>query len=80
MCNACGFGCCALDTFDGCGCEDCRNPECWPVDVDDDEWEDHGREDDAFDYCDRCGRVPLEDRCRGCGLCVDCCDCERDEP
>ncbi len=32
MCNACGgFVCCALDTFDKCGC-DCRNPECWDDD------------------------------------------------
>lgn len=28
MCNACGFACCALDTFEGCGCESCGNPEC----------------------------------------------------
>ena len=31
MCNACGFSCCALDTFDGCGCDHCDNPECWSV-------------------------------------------------
>jgi hypothetical protein len=29
MCNACGFMCCAMDCFDGCGCESCDNPECW---------------------------------------------------
>lgn len=28
MCNACGFQCCAMDCFDGCGC-DCEEPECW---------------------------------------------------
>lgn len=27
MCNACGFGCCAFDSFDGCGC-DCAVAEC----------------------------------------------------
>lgn len=31
MCNACGFGCCALDTFEGCGCDSCDNPDCWPT-------------------------------------------------
>lgn len=28
MCNACGFMCCALDTFDGCGCDHCGHPDC----------------------------------------------------
>lgn len=27
MCNACGFSCCASDSFDGCGC-DCDVTEC----------------------------------------------------
>ena len=27
MCNACGFGCCAFDSFDGCGC-DCEVAAC----------------------------------------------------
>lgn len=27
MCNACGYLCCARDTFDGCGC-DCRLEHC----------------------------------------------------
>ncbi len=31
MCNACGFYCCALDTFDGCGCDSCPNPDCAAV-------------------------------------------------
>lgn len=29
MCNACGFSCCAMDCFEGCGCEHCEEPECW---------------------------------------------------
>ena len=41
MCNACGFFCCALDTFDSCGCEGCPNSECW-----DDDWE------DEYEYSD----------------------------
>jgi hypothetical protein len=41
MCNACGFYCCALDTFDGCGCDGCPCEECWSADPD---------EDDDFDY------------------------------
>lgn len=28
MCNACGFLCCALDTFDGCGCDTCGEDDC----------------------------------------------------
>lgn len=32
MCNACGYLCCGLDTFDGCGCDcpevDCRLEHC----------------------------------------------------
>jgi hypothetical protein len=28
VCNACSFVCCALDTMQACGCEDCENPEC----------------------------------------------------
>jgi hypothetical protein len=32
MCNACGFYCCATDSFDGCGCDcpeaDCRLARC----------------------------------------------------
>lgn len=32
MCNACGFYCCAFDSFDGCGCDcpsiDCRMVRC----------------------------------------------------
>lgn len=28
MCNACGFGCCADDRFEGCGCYHCDNPAC----------------------------------------------------
>lgn len=31
MCNACGFGCCAWDGFDGCGCDSCSEPKCWTV-------------------------------------------------
>lgn len=27
MCNACGFLCCASDSFQGCGC-DCEYAEC----------------------------------------------------
>ena len=27
MCNACGFYCCASDSFDGCGC-DCPETDC----------------------------------------------------
>lgn len=34
MCNACGFFCCAIDTFTGCGCDHCPNSECWPDDED----------------------------------------------
>lgn len=30
MCNACGFLCCASDCFEGCGCDHCSNPACWP--------------------------------------------------
>lgn len=29
MCNACGFQCCADDSFTGCGCDGCTNPACW---------------------------------------------------
>ena len=29
MCLACELHCCALDTFDECGCEDCLEPSCW---------------------------------------------------
>lgn len=39
MCNACGFGCCAADLFERCGCEDCENPLCWPVCVECGEYE-----------------------------------------
>lgn len=28
MCNACGYLCCGLDCFDGCGCESCGEAEC----------------------------------------------------
>lgn len=39
MCNACGFLCCALDTFDKCGCdhcpeEDCHDPACFNCGLD----------------------------------------------
>ena len=27
MCNACGFYCCASDSFEGCGC-DCPETDC----------------------------------------------------
>lgn len=30
MCNACAFSCCAFDGFEGCGCDTCSNPDCWP--------------------------------------------------
>jgi len=46
MCNACGFGCCAMDCFEGCGCEDCDNPLCWD-DGQDEEYEDEYGEDAA---------------------------------
>lgn len=47
MCNACGFYCCALDTFERCGCDHCPNSACWS-DEDDEEY------DDPADYfvCD----------------------------
>jgi hypothetical protein len=32
MCNACGFECCAMDYFEGCGCEGCHEPKCWDYD------------------------------------------------
>ena len=43
MCNACYFVCCALDVFEGCGCEGlCGESDCWPLDEDDrgddDDW------------------------------------------
>lgn len=55
MCNACGFGCCAFDSFEGCGCDcdvaACRQVRCdgcgQPVDPYDDEC--------ACDYADDCG-------------------------
>lgn len=28
MCNACGFYCCAMDCFEGCGCDHCECEEC----------------------------------------------------
>jgi hypothetical protein len=28
MCLACGMSCCALDTFVGCGCDDCQDIRC----------------------------------------------------
>ncbi len=28
MCNACNNMCCGMDCFDGCGCDDCDNPDC----------------------------------------------------
>jgi len=34
MCNACGFLCCGSDEFNGCGCESCDEPGCWPDDDD----------------------------------------------
>lgn len=33
MCNACGFFCCGSDAFEGCGCDQCPNSDCWPDDV-----------------------------------------------
>lgn len=45
MCNACGFLCCAMDCFSGCGCEWCPDPECF-----DDTNEDY--QDDDGDYYD----------------------------
>lgn len=55
MCNACGFGCCAWDGFDGCGCEDCPNPECWSEDYVN---EMTGQSDDPGlgDCCDVCNQ------------------------
>lgn len=37
MCNACHNMCCGSDLFEGCGCEHCDNPACWPEEDDDDE-------------------------------------------
>ena len=31
MCNACGFHCCADDSFSRCGCDFCWCEACWPV-------------------------------------------------
>jgi hypothetical protein len=31
VCNACGYGCCASDEFEGCGCDSCDEPDCWTV-------------------------------------------------
>ena len=31
MCNACGFSCCAMDCFEGCGCDGCYDDACWPT-------------------------------------------------
>jgi hypothetical protein len=45
MCNACGFLCCADDGMDGCGCDQCPEPACWP---DDDDFV----EDDGYDDCE----------------------------
>ncbi len=55
MCNACGFYCCAMDCFEGCGCDFCLNVSCWPDD--DDEY------DEDFDYdADVADRMELETR------------------
>lgn len=40
MCNACRFQCCAADCFEGCGCEHCSNPACWPEGEDELEYDD----------------------------------------
>lgn len=48
MCNACGFYCCALDTFDQCGCDTCPNLDCHDPETSDLFWEpgeDEDRED-----------------------------------
>lgn len=29
MCNACAYVCCASDQLRECGCDACRNPDCW---------------------------------------------------
>jgi hypothetical protein len=42
MCCSCHFYCCAMDTFGGCGCDSCYDPDCWPEE-DDDEF---GSDDD----------------------------------
>lgn len=34
MCLACGFLCCALDAFEGCGCDFCSEPGCWSEEED----------------------------------------------
>lgn len=35
MCNACGNYCCGSDVFDRCGCDGCREPDCWSDEADD---------------------------------------------
>ena len=59
MCNACGFMCCALDTFDKCGCDGCDEPDCWTDDEDE-------RDDDDWDPgldCDCCAPRAAGFRC-----------------
>jgi hypothetical protein len=29
MCNACNNQCCGSDQFEGCGCDNCDEPDCW---------------------------------------------------
>lgn len=55
MCNACGFGCCAFDDFEGCGCNcdewRCRVSRCGGC----------GQMVDASDLSDDCACFPDDD-------------------
>ncbi len=51
MCNACNFTCCASDQLEGCGCHDCSDPGCAPVNccVCGEPLDDH-----EYEVCDSC--------------------------
>lgn len=54
MCNACGFHCCADDSFEGCGCDHCWCEACHSED-----WRDG--DDDGPDYWPEDDDRPGED-------------------
>lgn len=57
MCNACGFLCCGWDTFSGCGCDGCPEPECWSDEEDFDDDDDYYPGD--YEFAPRCSHRPV---------------------